>query len=101
MQDLLYGMMLESYNDCAYAIAEHIGGSVEGFSDMLNLKANELGCYNTYFLTPNGLDDEDEISFHHTTANDLLQYNEILCMGFTKIRRISENNPDNGIWIYR
>ena len=64
-------MMLESYNDCAYAIAEHIGGSVEGFSDMLNLKANELGCYNTYFLTPNGLDDEDEISFHHTTANDL------------------------------
>jgi D-alanyl-D-alanine carboxypeptidase (penicillin-binding protein 5/6) len=71
MQDLLYGMMLESYNDCAYAIAEHIGGSVEGFSDMLNLKANELGCYNTYFLTPNGLDDEDEISFHHTTANDL------------------------------
>ncbi len=71
MKDLMYGMMLESYNDCAYAIAEHVGGSVEGFAKLLNQKANAIGCYGTYFLTPNGLDKEDDISFHHTTANDL------------------------------
>lgn len=71
MKDLMYGMMLESYNDCAYAIAEHVGGSVDGFAQLLNQKANSIGCYGTYFLTPNGLDKEDEISFHHTTANDL------------------------------
>ncbi|WP_455722081.1 D-alanyl-D-alanine carboxypeptidase family protein [Agathobacter sp.] len=71
MKDLMYGMMLESYNDCAYAIAEYVGGSVDGFAQLLNQKANSIGCYGTYFLTPNGLDKEDEISFHHTTANDL------------------------------
>lgn len=71
MKDLMYGMMLESYNDCAYAIAEYVGGSADGFAQLLNQKANSIGCYGTYFLTPNGLDKEDEISFHHTTANDL------------------------------
>ena len=71
MKDLMYGMMLESYNDCAYAIAEHVAGTVEEFAKLMNAKANEIGCYGTYFLTPNGLDKEDEVSFHHTTANDL------------------------------
>lgn len=71
LKDLLYGLMLESYNDCAVAIAEHIGGSVEGFADMLNKKAKEIGCTDTYFITPNGLDAEDENGFHHSTATDL------------------------------
>ena len=71
MQDLLYALMLESYNDCAVAIAEHVGGSVEGFAKMMNDKALEIGCVDTYFITPNGLDAENEVSFHHTTAEDL------------------------------
>lgn len=71
MEELLYALMLESYNDCAVAIAEHIGGSVEGFAKQMNAKAKEIGCKNTYFITPNGLDREDEVSFHHTTAEDL------------------------------
>ncbi len=71
LKDLLYGLMLESYNDCAVAIAEHIGGSVEGFAEMLNKKAKEIGCTDTYFITPNGLDAEDENGFHHSTAQDL------------------------------
>lgn len=71
MKDLLYGMMLESFNDCAYAIAEHVGGSTEGFAKLLNEKANEIGCLGTYFITPNGLDAEDDVSFHHSTAGDL------------------------------
>lgn len=69
--DMLYGLMLESYNDCAVAIAEHVAGSVEDFSEMMNDKAKEIGCVDTYFITPNGLDSEVGNQFHHTTASDL------------------------------
>ncbi|HIZ74244.1 MAG TPA: serine hydrolase, partial [Candidatus Mediterraneibacter stercoravium] len=55
LEDLLYSLMLESHNDSAVAIAEHIGGSVEGFASMMNQKAMELKCTDTYFITPNGL----------------------------------------------
>ncbi len=65
--DLLYPLMLESSNDCAVAIAEHLGGSVEGFSSMMNEKALELGCKDTIFETPNGLDKGN----HHSTARDM------------------------------
>ncbi|MCM1497012.1 MAG: D-alanyl-D-alanine carboxypeptidase [Clostridium sp.] len=65
--DLVYSLMLESHNDTAVAIAEHVGGSVEGFAAMMNEKAQELGAYNTSFVTPNGLDAEN----HYTTAYDL------------------------------
>ena len=71
LKDMVYGLMLESYNDCAVAIAEHVAGSVEDFAMMLNVKAKEIGCEDTYFITPNGLDAEDENGFHHTTAEDL------------------------------
>lgn len=71
IRELLYGLMLESYNDCAVAIAEHVAGSVQKFAMLLNQKAKEIGCKNTYFITPNGLDATDEYSFHHTTASDL------------------------------
>lgn len=71
LRDLLYSLMLESHNDSAVAIAEHIGGSVEGFAAKMNQKAKELGCKDTYFITPNGLDSQDEIGVHGTTAEDL------------------------------
>lgn len=67
LSDLLYSLMLESHNDTAVAIAEHVGGSVEGFAAMMNEKLTFLGAYNTNFVTPNGLDAEN----HHTTAYDL------------------------------
>ena len=80
LRDLLHSLMLESHNDSAVAIAEHIGGSVEGFAGLMNQKAAELGCETTYFITPNGLDAEKEIETpdggkqtvtHSTTAADL------------------------------
>lgn len=71
LRDLLYSLMLESHNDSAVIIAEGIGTSVAGFADMMNKKAKELGCNNTYFITPNGLDAADEKGSHHTTAEDL------------------------------
>ena len=73
LKDLLYGLMLESFNDCAVAIAEHIGGNVEGFAGLMNDKAAEIGCKDSYFITPNGLDAKDATGFHHTTASDLAQ----------------------------
>ena len=73
MEDLLYSLMLESHNDSAVAIAEAVAGSVEKFADMMNRKAMELGCGDTCFVTPNGLDAEDPESgkIHSTTAEDL------------------------------
>ena len=70
-EDLLYSLMLQSHNDAAVAIAEHIGGSVEGFAAMMNQKAKEIGCTDTHFVTPNGLDAKDDGGSHHTTARDL------------------------------
>ena len=71
LEDLLYSLMLKSHNDTAVAIAEHCGGSVEGFARMLNRKAKQIGCTDTYFITPNGLDATDSTGTHHTTARDL------------------------------
>ena len=67
LSDLLYALMLESYNDVAVMIAEHLGGSLENFAQMMNKKAKEIGCYETNFVTPNGLDDKK----HYTTAVEL------------------------------
>ena len=65
--DMLYGLMLASGNDAAVAIAEHIGGDVEGFCQMMNERAADIGCEDTVFSTPHGLPAEN----HHTTARDL------------------------------
>ncbi len=71
LEDLLYSLMLESHNDTAVAIAEHIDGSVEAFAERMNNKAEELGCRHTNFITPNGLDAEKKGKAHSTTAYDL------------------------------
>ena len=71
LEDLLYSLMLESHNDTAVAIAEYLGGSVEGFADMMNEKALELGCEDTYFITPNGLDATRDGKQHASTAYDM------------------------------
>jgi len=67
LEALLYALMLQSYNDSAVAIAEHIGGDVEGFCSLMSEKAVSLGVENTVFETPNGLDAGD----HHSTAYDM------------------------------
>ena len=71
LNDLLFALMLNSDNDAAIMIAEHIAGSMEAFAEKMNLKAREIGCEHTYFITPNGLDAEDEYGIHSTTAVDL------------------------------
>lgn len=72
-KDLLYSLMLESHNDSAVALAEYVDGTVEAFADRMNRKAREIGCSQTHFITPNGLDAQDSEGIHHTTAADLAQ----------------------------
>lgn len=68
LENCLYGMMLESANECAWAIGEHVGGGdINTFVNMMNEKAKELGCTGTHFANPNGLHDAD----HYVTAHDM------------------------------
>ena len=67
VENLLYGLLLRSGNDSATALAEYVGGSIEGFAEMMNQKSNELGLSSTHFVSPHGLDDDN----HYTTAYDL------------------------------
>lgn len=71
LKDMLYALMLESYNDSAVIIAEHIAGSVPCYMELMNEKAKDIGCKDTYFITPNGLDAEQGYEYHHSTAEDL------------------------------
>jgi D-alanyl-D-alanine carboxypeptidase (penicillin-binding protein 5/6) len=68
LEDLVYGLMLRSGNDSAVAIAEYVGGSVDGFAYMMNQKAEEIGMKNTNFRNPHGLDTHED---HFSTAYDM------------------------------
>lgn len=67
LRDLCYGMILRSGNDASVAIAEYLGGSVEGFAAMMNQTANAVGATNSNFVNPNGLPDDN----HYTTVYDM------------------------------
>lgn len=67
MEDCLYGILVGSANEVANAVAEHIGGSIEGFAELMNQKAAELGCTDSHFANANGLHDDN----HYTSAYDL------------------------------
>ena len=99
LKDLLYGLMLESYNDAAVMIAEHIGGTGKDFARLMNKKAEDLGCRDTWFITPNGLDanetDEkrtDPFYYCRGPGKD----NGILYTTIPEEGRIFKNNPDPG-----
>lgn len=67
MEQCLYGILLASANEVSNGVAEHVGGSIEQFVDMMNEKARELGCKNTHFSNANGLHSDE----HYTTAYDM------------------------------
>lgn len=79
LEQLLYGLMLQSGNDAAVAIAEHIGGSVDGFLALMNAKAARIGAVDSHFMSPHGLDKDG----HYTTAYDL-----------ALITAVAMDNPD-------
>lgn len=67
LKELLYCLMVASANDAGSVVSEYIAGSEEAFVELMNQKAQELGCTNTHFANPHGLHDEN----HYTTARDL------------------------------
>lgn len=68
LEQCMYAMLLESANECAYAIAEHVAGDVDTFVAMMNEKAAELGCTNTHFVNPHGLPDDNHVTSAHDMA---------------------------------
>lgn len=97
MEDLLYALMLNSGNDTAVAIAEHVGGSVSGFVDLMNKKAVEIGAVDSHFNNPNGLPDPN----HYSSAYDLaviaryaMKNPEFRKIVATETRNIRRENPE-------
>ena len=83
LNQALHALLIQSANDAANAIAIHLGGSLEGFSEMMNAKARELGATNSHFVNPHGLTADD----HYTTAYDLyLIFNKVI--GYELFREI-------------
>ncbi len=102
MEDLLYSMMLESHNDSAVAIAEHIGGTEKDFCILMTKKAKDLGAMHTNFETANGLDGEN----HYTTAVDLariasyaVKNPDFLKIVGTETRQITEVNGKRSFFL--
>ena len=105
MRQLLYGLMLPSGNDAGAAIAVHMSQSIEGFAQLMNQEAAQLGATNTHFVNPHGLHDEN----HYTTAYDLyLIFNEALkypefrevtkTVAYTADYKDKDGNEVNKIW---
>jgi D-alanyl-D-alanine carboxypeptidase (penicillin-binding protein 5/6) len=97
LRDLLYALMLNSGNDSAVAIAYHLGGSIDGFAQIMNRKADGLGAVNTHFSNPNGLPDPN----HYSTARDMalitryaMQNPEFREIVATKVMTIERNDPE-------
>ena len=96
LEDLVYGLMLRSGNDVASAIAEHVGGSLEGFVFLMNKKAGEIGMSNSFFSNPHGLDDHEK---HYSTPYDMalltkyaMENEEYQKISGTKIHKFQREN---------
>ncbi len=88
VKDLMYGLLLCSGNDAAVALAEHVGGSIEGFAELMNNKATSLRLNNTHFVTPHGLDKDE----HYTTAYELAIMTDYALKNETFKSIVSTNN---------
>jgi D-alanyl-D-alanine carboxypeptidase len=101
-KDMLYALMLRSANDGCYAVACHIGGSVEGFAELMNQRAKAIGCTGTTFRNPNGLNDPD----HKTTPRDLaliareaMKRPEFRAVTRTQKQQISRSINHEDLWM--
>ena len=98
MGDLMKAMLIQSANECATAIGEHVGGTYEKFRDMMNKRAKELGCRHTHFITPSGLDAYG----HHSSAYDIAlinakaiefdEYNKIMLMKKYTLKNLNKDD---------
>lgn len=101
VEDCLYALLLKSANEAANALAEHVGGTVEGFAEMMNEKAAELGCQDSHFANPSGLNDPE----HYVSAYDMALIGQAALQNddFVKINStlyydlpVTKRNPEGG-----
>lgn len=107
LEDLLIGMMLESYNDVSVAVAEHIAGSNELFAEKMNERAQQIGCKTSFFITPNGLDAELANVENGASAYDIalimseaIKNEKFLDITQTKLYTIKELNEQRVVNAY-
>lgn len=101
--DVLHGLLIESGNDCAEALAEHISGSMDNFAKLMNKRALELGCKNTNYVNPSGLYDPNHRTSPHDLAlmlRELCKYPQFHIISTTVGYKIPATNkaPERGLW---
>ncbi|WDM03044.1 D-alanyl-D-alanine carboxypeptidase [Alicyclobacillus cycloheptanicus] len=97
--EALHALLMKSSNDVAYAIAQTVGGSQEGFARMMNLKARLIGCTRTNFVTPNGLHDDTHLSTAHDIAlilAEAIKYPQIVAVLQTQSYEVAGKQIRNG-----
>lgn len=102
MENALYAILLASANEVSYAVAEHIGGTMENFVAMMNKKASDLGCVNTHFMNPHGLDDEQHYSCPYDLAliaKKAIEYTTFRRISGSYNHKIPETNKNEHRWI--
>lgn len=102
MENALYAILLASANEVSYAVSEHIGGTMENFVAMMNQKAADLGCVNTHFVNPHGLDHEEHYSCPYDLAliaRQAIEYTTFRRVSGSYNHKIPETNKNEHRWI--
>lgn len=102
MENALYAILLASANEVSYAVAEHIGGTIENFVSMMNRRAADLGCVNTNFVNPHGLDDGSHFSCPYDLAliaGKAMEYTTFRRISGSYNHKIPETNKNEARWI--
>lgn len=102
MENALYAILLASANEVSYAVAEHVGGTMENFVAMMNQKAKDLGCVNTHFVNPHGLDHEQHYSCPYDLAliaRKAIEYTTFRRISGSYNHKIPETNKNDYRWI--
>ena len=102
MENALYAILLASANEVSYAVAEHIGGTMDYFVSMMNQRAKDLGCVNTHFVNPHGLDHEEHYSCPYDLAliaRKAIEYTTFRRISGSYNHKIPETNKNESRWI--
>lgn len=102
MENALYAILLASANEVSYAVAEHIGGTMENFVAMMNQRAADLGCVNTHFANPHGLDNEEHYSCPYDLAliaKKAIEYTTFRRVSGSYNHQIPATNKNEARWI--
>ena len=102
MENALYAILLASANEVSYAVGEHVGGTIENFVALMNQRAKDLGCVNTNFINPHGLDHDDHYSCPYDLAliaRKAIEYTTFRRISGSYNHQIPETNKNESRWV--